>query len=93
MWVKQLKRVLIQFFYSNKIIPRLEKPETYSLFVADYGLYSLYLHTTARNIAVFCCNNRISPKSEQHKTNVTILVNMFKAVVHPNLWYIKGLLN
>jgi hypothetical protein len=30
----------------------LGKPETYNLFITDYGFYSLYLHTTARNTAV-----------------------------------------
>jgi hypothetical protein len=34
------------------MIPGLEKPETYSLFIADYGLYLLYLKIAARNVAV-----------------------------------------
>jgi hypothetical protein len=36
----------------NKIILRLEEPETYSLFTAGCGLHPLYLHTTAKNIAI-----------------------------------------
>jgi hypothetical protein len=43
----------VQFFCLNKIIPRLEKPETYyRLFIADCGLHPLYLHAVAKNIAV-----------------------------------------
>jgi hypothetical protein len=34
-------------------IVTLEKPE---LFIAGYGLYSLYPHTTVRNVAVQCYN-------------------------------------
>jgi hypothetical protein len=34
------------------IIPRLEKPETYSLFTVDYGLYPLYLPTTATDVVI-----------------------------------------
>jgi hypothetical protein len=34
--VEQIKSILINFF--NKMIPRLVKPETYILFIVDYGL-------------------------------------------------------
>jgi hypothetical protein len=44
--------VLINFCCSNRIIPRAEKRETYSLFIAGYGLYLLYLHSTARDVTI-----------------------------------------
>jgi hypothetical protein len=37
------------------VTPRSEKPET-SLFIVNYGLFLLYLQTTARNVAVQAYN-------------------------------------
>jgi hypothetical protein len=47
------KRIPNTFYSLIKIIPRLEKTETYSPFISDYGLYSLYLHT---HYSKECCN-------------------------------------
>jgi hypothetical protein len=44
--VEQIKWVLFKFCCLNKIILRLEEPGTYSLFLADYSLYPMYLQTT-----------------------------------------------
>jgi hypothetical protein len=49
---EHLKGVLIKCCCLNIIIPRLEKPEIYSQFITGYGLYSLDLVTTARNVAI-----------------------------------------
>jgi hypothetical protein len=53
--VKQVRGDLITFFCLNKTIPRLDKPEAYSLFIVDYGLYPLYLHVTARIVSICSC--------------------------------------
>jgi hypothetical protein len=44
--------MLIKFYCLNRIIPRLEKPETYSILIVDCGLCPQYLHTSARNVAI-----------------------------------------
>jgi hypothetical protein len=48
--MEQVKGALIKFCL-NKIIPRLEKPETYSVFTADYVLYPLYMQIKAGKVA------------------------------------------
>jgi hypothetical protein len=45
--VKQANGVLIKCCCLNKIIPRLEKAEIYSVFIVDYGPVP-----TARNVAI-----------------------------------------
>jgi hypothetical protein len=42
-------------------IPRLEKPETYCVFMADYELYLLYLQTTAWDNAIEPCTVTKTP--------------------------------
>jgi hypothetical protein len=46
------KGVSIKVCCLNKIIQRLKKPETSSLFRANYGFYPMSLHPTARNAAI-----------------------------------------
>jgi hypothetical protein len=50
--VEQVKGVLNTFFCLSKIIPRLEKSATQSLFIVNYEFYSLYLYTTANSAAI-----------------------------------------
>jgi hypothetical protein len=50
--VEQVKWMLIKLCCLNKRVPKLEKPDTYSLLIVDCGIYPLCLHTTARNVAV-----------------------------------------
>jgi hypothetical protein len=50
--VEEVKGVLIKFCCLNNLIRSLEKPGTYNLFIADYGVYPLYLNTPARNISI-----------------------------------------
>lgn len=59
---EQLEGVLFKFCCQSKIIQRLEKPETYDLFIVDYGLYALDLHTTARNVVI--CSYTVTKTSE-----------------------------
>jgi hypothetical protein len=49
---EQIKVVLIKFYCLNKIMPKLGKPQVYSLFTASYGLYPMYLQTTGRITAI-----------------------------------------
>jgi hypothetical protein len=56
---QQLNKILdcdqmgaVKFCSLIKMITMLEKPEMYSLFMVDYGLCPVYLHTTARNFVI-----------------------------------------
>jgi hypothetical protein len=89
--VKQVKGVLIEFCSLNKIIQRSVKPGTYSLFVADYGLYPPYLHTTGRNVAVGSCTVIKTFLRNLHDTKI-LLGDMIKAMIYLNFQYNKGLL-
>jgi hypothetical protein len=87
---QQVKGVLIEFCCLNKIIPRLEKPETYRLFIAD----PLYLHTTARNVAVqsYTVTKIFNWNLYDIKYTSLYWGDIVIATVYPNPRYNEGLL-
>jgi hypothetical protein len=67
----------------------LEKPEMYSLFIADYGLNPLHLQTTSKNVAIPPVTKTFRKKIVLRKTYLLAMRDMIKAEEHMDPPYIK----
>jgi hypothetical protein len=72
-----VKGLIINLCCLKKIISKIEAAEICSLFIADYGLYPLYLRTTAR----------YSVMQLKHTACVIVLGNMMYTAVYPEPWH------
>jgi hypothetical protein len=68
----------------EQITPKFRETGNIQLLIVDYGLYHLYLHTTARNVAIESYNVIDMFNDIKH---VIVLGDMIKAAVYLNPWY------